>query len=220
MLSELLFNLSRILIGTYASLMFKMDIRWQTSLPKGPVLFAANHPSTTDPVLIHLISPRPMSVMINSKVFSIPVLGPYMRRMQQICVTPGQGAEVLDQAHQTLKNGQSVAIFPEGLISPVDGFHSPRSGVARLALKSGVPVIPLGIYLSEKGCKRIPTVLEGEPDIVTWYLYGPYAITIGKALHFSGDANDKSLVKTVAENIMENIRSLASESRNRAQRSA
>jgi 1-acyl-sn-glycerol-3-phosphate acyltransferase len=113
-----------------------------------------------------------------------------------------------------------VAIFPEGLISPVDGFHSPRSGVARLALKSGVPVIPLGIYLSEKGCKRIPTVLEGEPDIVTWYLHGPYAVTIGKALHFSGDANDKSLVKSVAENVMENIRSLASESRKRAQGTA
>lgn len=217
MFADLLFKVSRVLIGTYASLMFNMDIRWKTSLPKGPVLFAANHPSTTDPVLIHLISPKPMSVMINSKVFSIPFLGPYMRRMQQICVTPGQGEQVLDQAHQTLRKGRSVAIFPEGLISPVDGFHTPRSGVARLALKSGVPVIPLGIYLSEKGCKRIPTVLEGEPDIVTWYLHGPYAVTIGKALHFSGDANDKSLVKTVAEKIMENIRSLASESRNRAQ---
>jgi 1-acyl-sn-glycerol-3-phosphate acyltransferase len=219
-LADLLYKVSRILIGSYASLMFKMDIQWQTALPKGPVLFAANHPSTTDPVLIHLISPRPMSVMINSKVFSIPVLGPYMHRMRQISVIPGKGDQVLDQANQTLEKGQSVAIFPEGLISPVDGFHSPRSGVARLALKSGVPVIPLGIYLSEKGCRRIPTMLEGEPDIVTWYLHGPYAVTIGKALHFSGDANDKSLVKKVAENIMENIRSLASESRNRSQASA
>jgi len=216
MFSNLIFQVSRLLIGTYAKIMFQMDIRWKTSLPKGPVLFAANHPSTTDPVLIHLISPKPMSVMINSKVFSIPVLGPYMRRMKQICVTPGKGEQVIDEANQTLQKGRSVAIFPEGLISPVDGFHSPRSGVARLALKSGVPVIPLGIYLSDEGCKRIPTVLEGEPDVVTWYTHGPYAVTIGKALHFSGDANDKSLVKTVAENIMDNIRSLATESRSRA----
>lgn len=99
---------------------------------------------------------------------------------------------------------------------PSDGFHAPRSGVARLALKSGVPVVPLGIYLSDKNCKRIPTTLEGEPDIVTWYLRGPYAVTIGKALRFSGDADDKPLVRRTAEHIMGHIRHLAQESRQRA----
>lgn len=217
MLTKLLYALGSILIKSYARLMLKLDIRWQAALPKGPVLYAANHPSTTDPIFIHLISPQPMSVMITSKVFSIPVLGPYMRKLQQICVTPGKGAQVLEEARQTLKAGRSVTIFPEGLISPVDGFHAPRSGVARLALESGVPVVPIGIYLNEKGCKRIPTVLEGQPDVVTWYLRGPYVVTIGKPLTFSGDANDKSLVRTVAENIMDNIRSLAMESRQRVQ---
>ena len=139
-----------------------------------------------------------------------------MRKLQQICVTPGNGPQALEEARQTLKAGRSVTIFPEGLISPADGFHAPRSGVGRLALESGAPVVPIGIFLCEKGCKRIPTMLEGEPDVVTWYLRGPYAVTIGEPLWFSGDANDKSLVKTVAENIMENIRSLALESKQRA----
>jgi 1-acyl-sn-glycerol-3-phosphate acyltransferase len=217
MLTELLYAVSSLLIKSYARLMLKLDIHSQVSLPTGPVLFAANHPSTTDPIFIHLISSRPMSVMVASKVFSIPVLGPYMRKLQQICVTPGKGAQVLEEARQTLKAGRSVTIFPEGLISPADGFHTPRSGVARLALESGVPVVPIGIYLNEKGCKRIPTTLEGEPDVVTWYLRGPYAVTIGKPLWFSGDANDQLLVKTIAESIMENIRSLALESRQRVQ---
>jgi 1-acyl-sn-glycerol-3-phosphate acyltransferase len=217
MFTELLYTASNILIKSYAHLMLKMDIHLQVSLPTGPVLFAANHPSTTDPIFIHLISPKPMSVMIASKVFSIPVLGPYMRKLQQICVTPGKGEQVLEEARRTLKAGRSVTIFPEGLISPVDGFHAPRSGVARLALESGVPVVPIGIYLCEKGCKRIPTTLEGEPDVVTWYLRGPYAMTIGKPIWFSGDVNDKFMVKTVAENIMENIRALALESRQRVQ---
>ena len=220
MFSGMLYQASRILVQAYAGLMLKLDIYWKDTLPGGPVLFAANHPSTTDPILIHLISPKPMSVMITSKVFSIPLLGAFMRKMQQISVVAGQGEQVLEQARQTLQKGQSVAIFPEGLISPVEGFHAPRSGVARLALKSGVPVVPLGIYLSEKGCKRIPTRLEGEPDIVTWYLRGPYAITIGKPLHFSGNADDKPLVKRIAETVMENIRNLAVESRRRAQGSA
>ncbi len=216
MLSEILYNLSRVLITGYANLLLKMDINWISALPAGPVLFAANHPSTTDPILIHLISKKPMSVMINSKVFTIPLLGPYMRKMGQICVSPGQGEKVLEQARQTLKDGRSVTIFPEGLISPAGGgFNPPRSGVARLALSSGVPVIPIGIYLSDKGCRRIPATFEGEPDIVTWYLHGPYAITIGKAMHFLGDANDKDFVKKVSENIMQRIRTLASDSQKR-----
>jgi 1-acyl-sn-glycerol-3-phosphate acyltransferase len=216
MLSEILYRVSRIMIRSYAKLLLKMDINLRSSLPAGPVVFAANHPSTTDPILIHLISKKPMSVMITSKIFSIPILGAYMRKMGQICVSPGQGEKVLEQACQTLKAGRSVTIFPEGLISPAGGgFNPPRSGVARLALSSGVPVIPIGIYLSDKGCRRIPATFEGEPDIVTWYLHGPYAITIGKAMHFLGDANDKDFVRKVSENIMETIRALALESQRR-----
>jgi 1-acyl-sn-glycerol-3-phosphate acyltransferase len=217
MFSKTLFKASQLMLKAYARLMLNLDIHRQIDLPKGPVLFAANHPSTTDPIFMHLISPQPISVMIAAKVFSIPVLGAYMRKMQQISVIPGQGEQVLEEARQTLEAGRSVMIFPEGQISPVDGFHAPRSGVARLALQAGVPVIPLGIYLSEKGCKRIPTSVDGKPDLITWYLHGPYAVTIGKPLWFSGDANDKPLVKTIAESVMQNIRALAQESRQRAQ---
>ncbi len=216
MLSKFLYFVTRVLVRSYARFLLKLDIHWKQKTLEGPVLFAANHPSTTDPIFVHLISSNPMSVMITSKVFSIPVLGAFMRKMRQISVVPGQGEKVLEQARRVLDSGRSVVIFPEGLISPVDGFHAPRSGVARLALQAGVPVVPLGIYLSEAGCKRIPTMVGGEPDFVTWYLHGPYAITIGKPLHFSGDANDKPLVRRVAEVIMTHIRQLAHESRTRA----
>lgn len=217
MFSNLFYQAGAALIRTYARLMLKLDIDSQSELPSGPLLFAANHPSTTDPIFIHLISAQPISVMIASKVFSIPVLGAYMRKMQQISVIPGQGDQVLEEARQTLDSGRSVAIFPEGLISPADGFHSPRSGVARLALKSGAPVIPLGIYLAEKNCRRVHTTLDGEPDLITWYLRGPYAVTIGRPLWFTGDESDRSHVTSIAETIMKNIRSLALESRERAQ---
>jgi 1-acyl-sn-glycerol-3-phosphate acyltransferase len=217
MFSKLLYHAGRNLVRVYARLMLNMNVHRHTELPKGPVLYAANHPSTTDPIFIQLISSQPMSVMILSKVFSIPVLGAYMRKMRHISVIPGRGEHVLEQARQTLADGRSVVIFPEGLISPPEGFHSPRSGVARLALQAGVPIVPLGIYLSEKGCKRIPTTLEGEPDIITWYLRGPYAVTIGKPLWFTGDFNDRSLVKTITENVMQNIRALALESKLRMQ---
>jgi len=101
--------------------------------------------------------------MIHSKVFTIPLLGAYMKKMGQIRVIPGEGEQVLEEARRTLASGRSVVIFPEGLISPVDRFHEPRSGVAHLTLQSKVPVVLLGIYLREKNCKRVPTSFEGEP---------------------------------------------------------
>jgi 1-acyl-sn-glycerol-3-phosphate acyltransferase len=216
--SDVLYKFGKIVILGYARLMFRLDIRHGAALPPGPVLFAANHPTTTDPVFIHLITRKPMSIMITSKVFSIPFLGTYMRGMKHIPVFAGQGEQVLEQAHQTLKAGRSVAIFPEGLISPVGGgFNRPRSGAARLALRSGVPVIPVGIALLEKGCKRIPTMLEGEPDIITWYLHGPYAVTIGKAMRFKGDAQDRETVRRVTQVIMRQVKKLALDSHLRLQ---
>jgi len=218
MLSKLLYKAGRILIGSYAHLMLKMDVHWHESQLKGPVLYAANHPSTTDPIFIHLISSQPLSVMINSKIFSIPMLGAYMRKMKQIEVIRGKGQSdrVLIQAVRTLASGRSVVIFPEGAISPPDGFAPVHSGVARLALKGGVPVVPIGIHLRDENCKRVPTMLEGTPEVITWYLKGPYTITIGKPLYFQGDANHHPTVKSIAENIMEHIRNLTHESKQRS----
>jgi 1-acyl-sn-glycerol-3-phosphate acyltransferase len=215
MFSRILYLIGRIIITAYVRLMLKMDVRWHEKMPDGPVLYAANHPSTTDPVFIHALFRKPMSIMIHNRVFAIPFLGAYMKKMGHVCVIPGKGEDVLEEARRTLASGRSVVIFPEGLISPTDGFHEPRSGVARLALESGVPVVPLGISLKEKNCKRIEATFEDGPDLVTWYLHGPYAITVGKALRFFGDSSDRSLVKTVAENVMAHIRTLVSESRQR-----
>ena len=217
MLSELLYKVGRIIIGTYASLMLKMEVHLLDEIPAGPVLYAANHPSTTDPIFIHLISRQPLSVMIDSKIFSIPILGVYMRKMGQIEVirNRGQSDRVLTQAVRTLATGRSVVIFPEGAISPPYGFAPVHSGVARLALQSGVPVVPIGIHLRDENCKRVPTTLEGNPDIITWYLWGPYAITVGKPLHFQGDANDRTTVKAIAENVMGHIRNLSHQSKQR-----
>jgi 1-acyl-sn-glycerol-3-phosphate acyltransferase len=216
MLSRILYRIGQLLIHGYAHFLLKMDVRWKAVLPEGPVLFAANHPSTTDPVFLHLLTRKPMSMMIISKVFSIPFLGRYMRGMRHIPVVAGKGEQALAEAGRRLGSGHSVAIFPEGLISPPGGkFNPPRSGVARLALSSGVPVVPIGISLLDKACKRFPTNLEGEPDIITWYLKGPYAITIGKPMRFTGPSEDRELVRKVAFTIMKKIERLSAESARR-----
>lgn len=219
MADDLLYTLGRSVVRAYARLMLRLDIHWHHALPPGPKLFVANHPSATDPFLIHLVSPQPMSVMITAKAFNVPLFGRFLRQLRQIPVGEGGGGPSLDEACTAIERGHSVAIFPEGQFSPQGGgFHPPRSGAARLALTTGVPVVPVGIYLPRERSIRITSGISGAQTTGYWYLRGPYGMTVGTPLDFEGDAEDRDHVSSVSHAIMHRIHSLAYESELRANR--
>jgi 1-acyl-sn-glycerol-3-phosphate acyltransferase len=220
MLSEILYKVSRIVIQSYARLLLKMDIHWRSNLPSGPMIFVANHPSATDPFLIHMISQKQLNVLITAKAFSVPIFGWFLHKVQEIPVPLKQGSSALEQARRHLDKGRSVAIFIEGCISPQEGgFLPPRSGAARLALSSGAPVVPVGIFLQRDRCHNIRSRISGGiPSEARWYLRGPYAITVGQPTHFKGNAEDHEHVHRISETIMERIHHLAKESERRIHR--
>ena len=79
------------------------------------------------------------------------VLGRYLRAAGHIPVITGNGRAAFEEAKRLLGAGQTVTIFPEGSISPLEGgFYPARTGVARLALSTGAPVIPVGIHLDRE----------------------------------------------------------------------
>ena len=216
MSSNRTYGLTVQLIRLYARLMLKLDIRFRGPLPAGPKLFVANHPSASDPFLIHLLSSKHLSVLISGNAFAMPLFGHFLQHCRQISVIPGQGKAALDQAEQRIRSGQSVGIFPEGLVSPRDGgCHSPHSGAARLALATGVPVIPVGIYLQRDKSLYISSGLSGKRTAAYWYLRGPYGMTIGEPVQFSGGPEDEGLVRSVTSLLMEKINELADESERR-----
>ena len=107
-------------------------------------------------------------------------------------------------------------IFPEGLISPLaGGFHKARTGVARLAIASGAPVFPVGIHLQKDRLHTLRSVVSGKEEISHWYLRGPYSVTVGAPMRFTGDINDHEHVKDSAHQIMVQIMKLAYESEQR-----
>jgi 1-acyl-sn-glycerol-3-phosphate acyltransferase len=216
MSSNRLYDLTVQLIRLYARLMLELDIRFLSPLPAGPKLFVANHPSASDPFLLHLLSSKHLSVLVSGNAFAMPLFGHFLHHCRQISVIPGRGKDALDEAGQRLKSGQSVGIFPEGLVSPREGgYHSPRTGAARLALLTGVPVIPVGIYLPRDRNLYITSSLSGKPTAAYWYLRGPYGMTIGEPEQFTGDPEDQSLVRSVTAMLMEGIHKLAEESEHR-----
>jgi 1-acyl-sn-glycerol-3-phosphate acyltransferase len=210
--STILYQLVRLIVLAYANLMFRLDIKRHADIPEDAVLFAANHPSATDPFLIHLH--RRMSVMITENAFAFPVLGKLLSRIDQISVAPG--GDSLHQAHQRLMSGRSVGIFPEGDFSPEEGgLLPPRSGAARLALRTGAPVIPVGIFLQRDRILRLKSRLKGKNHIGFWYWRGPYVVTIGEPMYFEGDPEDRYHVRAVGRAIMARIAQLAEESKQR-----
>lgn len=216
---NLYYRMGRGMIRLYSRLMLNLDIHWHGEIPDGPKIFAANHPSGTDAFILHLLPREPMGVLIVSTAFSFPLFGEYIRRAGQVQVLPGKGARAMEQAKELLMAGCSVGIFPEGDFSPqAGGFREPRNGAARLALNTGVPVIPVGIYLPRERNLRVASRLSGKPTVGYWYLHGPYGITVGTPLHLEGDASDADQVRAQTRKMMGWIEALAQESELRVRR--
>ena len=219
MFQKILYITSLSFVRMFALIMLRLDIRRHGTQPTSPMIYVANHPSATDPFLIHMISEKQVNVLITAKAFTVPFFGWFLQRVQEIPVPLKQGSTALEQARRHLQKGRSVAIFIEGQISPQEGgFLPPRSGAARLALYSGAPIVPVGIFLHRERCLNIrSSITGGIPSEARWYLRGPYAITIGQPTHYEGDAEDRENLLHISETIMDRIRNLVTEGEVRIQ---
>jgi 1-acyl-sn-glycerol-3-phosphate acyltransferase len=216
MLNNMLYAVGRMVLLLFAGLMLRLTIRRLGILPAGPKIFVSNHPSATDPFMIHIISPEHLNVLITAKAFSVPVFGWFLRTIREIPVPLEQSSTALEDACQYIRDGKSVAIFIEGKISPPDGsFLPPRTGTARLAVQTGAPVIPIGIFLRRELSICIKSKISGKQAQAHWCLRGPYAMTVGQPMQFGGDVEDRQHVRNVSEAIMNQIRQLAHESEHR-----
>jgi len=215
---KILYYIGRNFVRLYALFMLKMDVRWEASLPDGPFLIVANHPSTSDPFYVMTPFQRPVRIMMIGSAFQMPIFGNILHRAGHIAVCPRDKQTALIKALRELSSGNPVVIFPEGDTSPRTGGHlPPRTGAARLALMTGVPVVPIGIYLPRHRCTTIRSKASGRSTVGFWHLRGPYGMTIGHAMKFNGDAENREHVRSIAETIMESIARLANTSQARVE---
>jgi 1-acyl-sn-glycerol-3-phosphate acyltransferase len=125
--------------------------------PTGPVIVVANHISHADPfVLAHYIydAGRWPAYLAKASVFRLPVAGRILHKVGQIPVHRGtvDAAKALDAAVAALRAGEAVLIYPEGTITrepdlwPMRG----KTGVARLWLTTGAPVVPVAMWGPER----------------------------------------------------------------------
>jgi 1-acyl-sn-glycerol-3-phosphate acyltransferase len=153
-------NFSKIILRPGIRMMMRLDWRGQENIPAdGPTILAANHLSYMDIFAVSLFadSARRYPVFLaKSSLFSIPVIGPLIGKLGQLPVYRGQAdaAIVLKQAAElAAKNDACVIFYPEATVTrdPEQWPMVAKTGVARLALESNIPVVPIGHW----GAQRI-----------------------------------------------------------------
>jgi putative phosphoserine phosphatase/1-acylglycerol-3-phosphate O-acyltransferase len=171
----------------------------------GPAILVGNHRSYFDPLAIGLALAqrgRPVRFLGKKEVFDAPIVGDFARAMGGIRVDRGTGSdEPLREASDALAAGDMVAIMPQGTIPRGREFFNPelkgRWGAMRLAHESKAPVIPIGLWGTEKvwpRSSRMPNVLNIlSPPLVTVRVGRPVELTYDDL-----EADTKTMMAAIA----------------------
>lgn len=149
----------------------RFDIRGVENVPRvGGVIVASNHRSYFDAVALALVArelDRPVRFLAKRELFGAPGVGWVLRAIGGIPVDRGSGSRApLEAAEASIRAGEVVVILPEGTIPRGAAAFDPvlhgRTGVARLAAATGAPVVPVGLWGTERVWPReakVPNLL-------------------------------------------------------------
>lgn len=148
----LLYFTGRLVAGILLSLLTRCRVRGQDNVPKqGPLLVIANHLNLADPPVLGISLGRRAVFMAKDELFRSRIVAYLMRNFGVFPVAKGRlDREALGKAMQVLSDGQALVIFPEGMRSKSRRLKVAFHGAALLALRSGAPVVPVGISGTEK----------------------------------------------------------------------
>jgi len=131
---------------------FRIKIRGKGNIPsKGPVVLASNHLSYLDPIVLGLVTPRRMNFMAKEELFKnslfrllITQLGAFPLKRER------WDRSAYHRALAVLKGGGVLILFPEGTRSRDGKLGHLREGAVRIALRAGVPLVPVVIGGTDK----------------------------------------------------------------------
>jgi 1-acyl-sn-glycerol-3-phosphate acyltransferase len=182
----------------------------------GGVIIVPNHVSHFDPLVVaHYLygAGRWPRFLGKASLWRVPVLGPFLRKVQQIPVERGsvEAVKSLDALIDAIHQGGAVVIYPEGTTTrepdlwPMRG----KTGAARLALVTGAPVIPVANWGAEAVFDPRTNKLKMKPR-------RPVTVTAGEPVDLSrwaGAAPTRAVLEEMTEKIMLDIRDLLAEVR-------
>jgi cytidylate kinase len=121
------------------------------ALPRGAFLIASNHRSYLDPPLYGAVAPMPIAYLAKESLFRIPIFGGLIRALGAIPIRrEGSDPRGLRGALAVLEGGRPLVVFPEGTRGRRGRLGKPRAGIALLARRAGVPVVPAYLAGSDR----------------------------------------------------------------------
>lgn len=175
------------------------------NLPKeGGFVYAANHTSWWDPIVLQITTPRPVNWLAKKEMMRNR-FNKWFFFDKGGCIPVDRNSrnpEAFAAAIQALHDGRIIGVFPEGT-RHVGKLGPAKTGVARLAFGSGAPVVPAGILSDEfwgKG-KKLPNLRRK-----VW-------LNVGAPIRLEGDLKDPDSARHATQQVMAVIQTLLDEAR-------
>jgi len=189
-------------------LLFRPKVTGLRQVPNlGPAIIASNHLSFSDSIFMPLVVPRKVTFMAKSEYFTSPGIKGFFKKItfQALGQVPvdrsgGRRSEAaIGTGLKLLEEGQCIGIYPEGTRSPDGRLYKGRIGIARMAVESGAPVIPVAMFNTaeiQPTGQIVPKVRRVE-------------MVFGEPMYFGGDSSDLAYLRRVTDEIMQAIQKLS-----------
>jgi 1-acyl-sn-glycerol-3-phosphate acyltransferase len=200
-----------ILIGPWLSLLGRPKVEGLEHVPSsGPVILASNHLAVIDSFFLPLVVRRRITFLAKSEYFTDTGLKGWFKRwfftaLGQVPIdrTDADSAQAaLNTAGRLLGEGKLLGMYPEGTRSPDGRLYKGKTGLARLALQTGVPVIPVAM---------IGTNVVNPPG-TTMLRFGRVTVRFGKPMDFSrfeGMAGNRFIERAVIDEVIYELMELS-----------
>mgnify|MGYP003331429869 CR=1 FL=1 len=173
----------------------------------GSAIIASNHLSFSDSVFMPLVVPRKVTFLAKSEYFTSPGIKGFVKKytfksLGQVPVDRSGGRRseaALLTGLKLLGEGACIGIYPEGTRSPDGKLYKGRTGIARMALESGAPVIPVAMLNTaeiQPTGQVVPKVMQVE-------------MRFGEPMNFTGDPTDVQTLRNITDEIMNKIQELS-----------
>jgi len=190
--------------------LFRPKVKGLRNVPHlGPLIIASNHLSFSDSIFMPLVVPRKVTFLAKSEYFTSPGLKGFIKKITFIALgqvpvdrSGGRASEAaIITGLSVLESGDCIGIYPEGTRSPDGRLYKGRTGIARLAIESGAPVIPVAMFNTaeiQPTGQVVPKVRRVE-------------MIFGEPMYFEnyGDSTDQKVLREVTDRIMNTIQALS-----------
>ncbi|PYY35892.1 MULTISPECIES: 1-acyl-sn-glycerol-3-phosphate acyltransferase [unclassified Curtobacterium] len=203
--------LKNFVLGPLILTLFRPWVIGRENVPaSGPVIFASNHVSFIDSVILPAVLDRRMSFLAKSDYFTGRGLKgwatkTFFNAIGQLPIdrSGGKASEAsLRTGLQVLARGEQLGIYPEGTRSPDGKLYRGRTGIARMVLEGRVVVVPVAMV----GTREVQQIGQKFPK------FKRVGVVFGKPLDFSrfeGLETDRFILRSVTDEIMHELRGLS-----------